>query len=201
MASDEPFLRRVLPLETMSPFFAILALLCWAASAALLVGWLVRRSRRGRPGRLEALRDDIGRMALPLAWVVAVVTTLGSLYYSKVQEFLPCELCWYQRICIYPFAVILGIATWRRDAAIRVYAIPVFAIGMVISAYHTWIQAYPPSDGTSFCTADAPCTTRFVWEFEFVSLPFMALSALVVMTALLLVARPASRRSAHQEFS
>ena len=112
---------------------------------------------------------------------------------------MPCELCWYQRICIYPFAVILGIAAWRRDAAIRVYAIPIFVIGIVISTYHTWIQAYPPDSGTSFCTADAPCTTRYVWEFGFVSLPFMALSAFVVMTVLLLVARPAPRRSAPQE--
>jgi disulfide bond formation protein DsbB len=192
-------MRDLLPFETMSVFFAVLALLCWAVAIALVVGALVRRSRRGRPGRLEPLRDDIGRMALPLAWLVAVVTTLGSLYYSKVQEFVPCELCWYQRICIYPFAVILGIAAWRRDASIRVYAIPVFAIGIVISTYHTWIQAFPPADGTSFCTAAAPCTTRYVWEFGFVSLPFMALSALVVMTVLLLVARPAPRRAAPQE--
>jgi len=194
-------LRDLLPVETMSPFFAILALLCWAASAALLVGWIVRRTRRGRPGRLESLRDDVGRIALSLAWIVAVVATLGSLYYSKVQEYVPCELCWYQRICLYPFAVILGIAAWRRDRAIRVYAVPVLVIGMVIAGYHTWIQAYPPSDGTSFCTADAPCTTRYVWEFGFVSLPFMALSAFVVMTALLLVARPADRGSAFQEIS
>ena len=192
-------MRDVLPIETMSVFFAVLALLCWAMAIALVAGALVRRSRRGRPGRLEPLRDDIGRIALPLAWMVATVTTLGSLYYSKVQEFVPCELCWYQRICIYPFAVILGIAAWRRDAGIRVYAIPVFVIGMVISTYHTWIQAFPPSDGTSFCTAEAPCTTRYVWEFGFVSLPFMALSAFVVMTVLLLVARPAPRRSAPQE--
>lgn len=192
-------MRDLLPFETMSVFFAALALLCWAVAIALVVGAFVRRSRRGRPGRLEPLRDDIGRMALPLAWIVAVVTTVGSLYYSRVQEFVPCELCWYQRICVYPFAVILGIAAWRRDAAIRVYAIPVFAIGIVISTYHTWIQAFPPSNGTSFCTADAPCTTRYVWEFGFVSLPFMALSAFVLMTVLLLVARPAPRRSAPQE--
>jgi disulfide bond formation protein DsbB len=192
-------MRDLLPVATMSPFFAVLALLCWVVAMVLVVGALVRRSRRGRPGRLEPLRDDIGRMALTLAWVIALVTTLGSLYYSKVLEYVPCELCWYQRVCIYPFAVILGIAAWRRDAGIRVYAIPVFAIGMVISVYHAWIQAYPPDGGTSFCTADVPCTTPYVWELGFVSLPFMALSAMVAMTVLLLVARPAPRRSDPQE--
>jgi disulfide bond formation protein DsbB len=192
-------MRDLLPVKTLSVFFAVLALVCWAAAIALVIGALVRRSQHGRPGRLEPLRDDIGRAALTLAWIVALVTTVGSLYYSKVQEFVPCELCWYQRICVYPFAVILGIAAWRRDAAIRVYAIPIFVIGIVVSTYHTWIQAYPPDSGTSFCTAEAPCTTRYVWEFGFVSLPFMALSAFVLMTVLLLVARPAPRRSAPQE--
>ncbi len=192
-------MRDLLPVSTLSVFFAVLALVCWAASIALVIGALVRRSQHGRPGRLEPLRDDIGRAALTLAWIVAVVTTLGSLYYSKVQEFIPCELCWYQRICVYPFAVILGIAAWRRDAAIRIYAIPIFVIGIVISTYHTFIQAYPPDSGTSFCSAEAPCTTRYVWQFGFVSLPFMALSAFVLMTVLLLVARPAPRRSAPQE--
>jgi disulfide bond formation protein DsbB len=192
-------MRDLLPVKTMSVLFALLALLCWAIAVGLVVGALVRRARHGRPGRLEPLRDDIGRIALPLAWLIALVTTLGSLYYSKVIEYVPCELCWYQRIVIYPFAVILGIAAWRRDAAIRVYAVPVLAIGIVIATYHTWIQAYPPENGTSFCTADVPCTTRYVWEFGFVSLPFMALSAMVAMTALLLVARTAPPRSAIEE--
>jgi disulfide bond formation protein DsbB len=194
-------MRDLLPVKTLSVFFAVLALLCWVVAIALVIGTVVRRTRRGRPGRLEPLRDDVGRIALPLAWLVALVTTLGSLYYSKVQSFVPCELCWYQRICVYPFALILGIAAWRRDAGIRVYAIPVFAVGMAIAAYHTWIQAYPPSNGTSFCTIEAPCTTRYVWEFGFVSLPFMALSAFVGMTVLLLVARPAPRRSDLQEIT
>jgi disulfide bond formation protein DsbB len=189
----------LLPVETASLFFAILALVCWAATLAIVVIGLLRRTRRGRPGRLEPLRDDIGRIALPLAWLVALVTTLGSLYYSKGQGYVPCELCWYQRICVYPFSVILAIAAWRRDATIRVYAIPVFAIGMVISTYHTWIQAYPPSNGTSFCTVEAPCTTRYVWEFGFVSLPFMALSAFVLMTALLVAARPVPPFSSIEE--
>jgi len=137
------------------------------------------------------MRDDVGRAALPLAWLIATVTTLGSLYYSNVQGYEPCVLCWYQRICIYPWTVVLAIAAWRRDAAVRVYAIPVLAIGAGIAAYHSWVQAYPPESGTAFCTASAPCTTRWVWELGFVSLPFMALSACVAMIALLVVARPA----------
>ena len=177
--------------ETWSLFFALLALACWAGTVAIGLGALVVRSGRGGE-RLLALRDDIGRAALPLGWVVATVTTLGSLHYSLIEGFEPCTLCWYQRICIYPWSVVLGIAAWRRDVGVRVYAIPVLVIGAVIAGYHTWIQAYPPEGGTSFCTAAASCTDRYVWELGFVSLPFMALSACAFMIALLLVARPAA---------
>lgn len=174
--------------QSFSFFYAVLALACWAGSIAVLVGALVRRF--GNPDAFSELRFQVGRIALPLAWAIALVTTLGSLYYSRVQGYVPCELCWYQRICLYPWSVILGIAAWRRDAAIKIYAIPVLCISIVISAYHSWIQWFPPSTGTSFCTADAPCTTKFVNEFDFVTLPFMALSAAVFMIALLLASDP-----------
>ena len=174
--------------QSFSFFFAILAMACWVGAFAILVGALIRRF--GRPDALPEARAQIGRIALPLAWAIALVTTLGSLYYSKVQGYVPCELCWYQRICIYPWSVILGIAAWRRDASIKLYAVPVLCIGVVISAYHSWIQWFPPTSGTSFCTLDAPCTTKFVNEFEFVTLPFMALSAAVFMIALLLASDP-----------
>lgn len=174
--------------QSFSFFFAVLAMACWVGALAIVIGGLVRRF--GNPDAFGELRAQIGRIALPLAWVVAAVTTLGSLYYSKVQGYVPCELCWYQRICLYPWSVILGIAAWRRDAAIKVYAIPVLCLSVVISVYHSWIQWFPPTSGTSFCTVDAPCTTKFVNEFDFVTLPFMALSAAVFMIALLLASEP-----------
>lgn len=178
--------------DAFSTFFALLGLVAFAGAAAIAVGALLWW-RGVRPAWLATLRADLGRAALPLAWLIATVTTVGSLYYSKVEGYLPCELCWYQRIAVYPFAVILGIATVRRDAGVRVYAVPVLAIGAAVAAYHSWIQSYPPESGTSFCTADAPCTARYVWEFGFVSLPFLALSACLAMIALLFVARPVPR--------
>jgi len=187
--------------STFSFFFASLALLCWVAVVAIGVGAVLRRFSTRPLAIIESLRNDLGRVALPLAWMIALVTTLGSLYYSRIQHYIPCELCWYQRICIYPFAMILGIAALRRDAGIRIYAVPVLAIGALVAGYHTWIQAFPPADGTSFCTADAPCTLRYVWEFGFVSLPFMALTACCCMIVLLLIARPASRTASTAESS
>jgi disulfide bond formation protein DsbB len=174
--------------DAFSLFFALLALACLATVLVVVVGSLVWRLS-GSP-TLAELRADLGRAAVPLAWGVATVATLGSLYYSEIADFVPCKLCWFQRICMYPLAVVLGIAAIRRDRAVRVYVAPLAGIGAAIAAYHSWIQAYPPDGGSSFCTLDAPCTERYVWEFGFVSLPLMALSAFLFILTMMALARP-----------
>jgi hypothetical protein len=94
--------------DFFSLFFAILALACVATVPSprgqdrVAVRWTLEA--------LYSFREDVGRVAVPLAWVVATVTTLGSLYFSEIADFVPCKLCWYQRICMYPLVVILGVA-------------------------------------------------------------------------------------------
>src|SRR4051812_28253347 len=178
--------------DFFSLFFAILALACVAAVLISAVAAIVWRFG-GRPEALASVREDVGRVAVPLAWVVATVTTLGSLYYSEIADFVPCKLCWYQRICMYPLVIILGVAAIRRDRNVRFYVLPLATIGAVVAAYHSWIQAYPPVGGTSFCTLDAPCTARYVWEFGFVSLPLMALTAFAFVITMMVMARPDRR--------
>ena len=67
----------------------------------------------------DDLRSRLAPMALTLAWGVALLATAGSLYFSEVANYLPCTLCWYQRIAMYPLVLILGIAVLRRDTAVR----------------------------------------------------------------------------------
>lgn len=123
---------------------------------------------------------------IQLAWVQALIATCGSLYFSEVMKLTPCVLCWYQRIAMYPLVLLLGLAAARRDRGIRVYGLALAAIGAGIATYHTWLQAFPSST-SSFCTVDAPCTERHVWELGFVSIPFMALAGFLLIIALLWV--------------
>ncbi len=171
--------------ETASIFFALLSLLCVATTVGVAVLALVRRARPD--SAVAYFVDDLGRMALWLAWLVATVTTLGSLYMSEIADFVPCELCWFQRICMYPLVLVLGVATWRRDRHVWVYVLPQAVVGAGIAVYHTQLQAYP--EQATFCTTETPCTTRYVWEFGFVSLPFMALSAFAFIITMVLLAR------------
>ena len=169
--------------------FAILALLTFASTVAVLGVALVGRIAPG--GTATELAGDLRRSSLWLGWIVALVTTLGSLYYSLVAHFEPCELCWYQRICVYPLAVVLLVAALRNDFGIWRYAAIPVVVGLGIAIYHSQLQAFP--DQSTFCSAVNPCTIRYVWEFGFVSLPFMALSAFSIIIVLMLVARANER--------
>ncbi len=174
-----------------SVFFAVLSLGCWAATITVVIAAIGQRLRPAS-GAADVI-DAVGPYALWLAWLVAAVTMAGSLYYSLGAHFSPCELCWYQRICEYPLALILLVAAIRRDRQVWCYVVPVAAIGVVIAAYQSQLQAFP--DQQTFCSSFNPCTTRYVWEFGFVSLPLMDLAALLFVITMMFVARTAEGMS------
>lgn len=164
----------------MERFFALLALLAGGLAIALLAARLVPAAAR--------LDELVRPVRLWLAWLIAGVAMAGSLYFSENAKFVPCKLCWFQRIAMYPLAVLLLIAAARRDHSIRRYAVPLAAIGAVISAYHYLIE-WRPSLGTGTCDIAAPCTVPWFRQFGFVSLPFMALCGFVAIVALLTLDR------------
>ncbi len=169
-----------MPVATWTMFFALLAIAANAATVAIPV----LRARR------HPFLAEVRANALPLAALVALTATLGSLYYSEIAGFEPCRLCWYQRIAMYPLPVILGIAAWRRDAAVRWYALPLAAGGSLIAGYHWLLQRIPALDAGA-CSAGVPCTAAWVERFGFVTIPYMALSAFALVAVLLAVAGPA----------
>ena len=166
--------------STMTFLFASLAILA-AVSAVVLhaLRWLPL------PGPRAALCRVLDGQEVQLAFVVAVVATLGSLYLSEVANFIPCRLCWYQRIAMYPLPVLLGIGWWRRDAGVRRYAVPLALIGLAISTYHVLVERFPSLEGSSVCEIANPCTIRWVERFGFVTIPAMALAAFAFISGLL----------------
>jgi disulfide bond formation protein DsbB len=124
-------------------------------------------------------------MGLYLAWLVSLVATLGSLWFSEVRGFVPCTLCWYQRILMYPLAIQLGIAAWRGDAGIARYALPVTTLGGLIAGYHVLVQKIPDFGFASACRSGVPCNVAYIEWFGWVTIPVLSLSAFVLITILL----------------
>ncbi|MGH2735337.1 MAG: disulfide oxidoreductase, partial [Actinomycetota bacterium] len=170
--------------ETMSLFFGLLTVAANLAVLSLVVLAVSARRSQRAADLLADVRALLSEHGLTFAWAVAAVATLGSLYYSEIAHFVPCKLCWYQRIAMYPLAITLGIAAWRRDLAFRVYALPVVAVGATISIYH-YLQQRFPDLASSSCDPTAPCTLTWVWQFHYISIPFMALSAFALIATLL----------------
>lgn len=169
----------------VTTFLATLALVAFASVLlTLLVGLLDRAGLVG--GAMDALRAIVGPAALWLAALVALVATTGSLYLSEVAGFVPCALCWYQRIAMYPLVVILGVAAWRNDPGVARYAGPLAGIGALISIYHIGVQRLPglPSGA---CSLDTPCSVIYVERFGFVTIPVMALAGFLAILTLVLV--------------
>lgn len=158
-----------MPVTTFSRFAALLAL---GALATGLIGLL-------RPATFRdlGLRNGVG-----LALGVATAATAGSLMYSEYFGYEPCELCWYQRIAMYPLVVILAVG-WRYQSRTVVrYAVPPALIGGGISIWHLvnqWVLTEPA------CDVGASCAIRYVTEFGFVTIPFMALSGFVAIVGVL----------------
>ncbi|MFK2825894.1 disulfide oxidoreductase [Bacillus sp. B190/17] len=122
------------------------------------------------------------------AWGTSFVAMLGSLYFSEVMKYEPCELCWYQRILMYPLVLILGMAVIKKDAAAARYSLLLSATGACISIYHYAIQKIDFFSNTAPACGRVPCTGMYINWLGFITIPFLALTAfIVIFTASLLI--------------
>lgn len=119
-----------------------------------------------------------------LGFVVALVATVGSLYFSLGMGLVPCDLCWYQRILMYPLVVVLAVGIYRGDV-LTAYVLPFSVSGFVVAAYHNYLQMTPATGGV--CTADVSCE---VPQYRFfsdavaggITIPQMSLAAFALIT-------------------
>ena len=170
----------------------LLVLLALLALASLV-------STRAR-GVLAELRATLLGTELWIAWAIALTATLGSLYFSEIADFPPCRLCWFQRIAMYPLAVLLLVAAVRRDhrgAALYGLAFPV--IGAGVSVYHVYIENHPEAESQGCRLGGAPCSVKWIDELGYITIPVLALTAFAAIFALLCIAYTRSRAVAARE--
>lgn len=113
--------------------------------------------------------------------LVALVATTGSLYFSEVANFIPCELCWYQRILMYPLVVVLGVAAYEGNTGVWKTGLPLSTLGAGVAAYHAYIQLSPDGAVTE-CAVGVGCTSVY-WEVGLLTIPRLSLLAFLLVTA------------------
>ncbi len=137
------------------------------------------------------MKEFLKTYSLPAALILALAGLLGSLYFSEIAGLAPCNLCWYQRIALYPLVPILAVGIARRDPNAWRYGLPLALIGFVIGTYHlllTW-HVLPT---ISSCGIGASCAT-ITWSIAgFITIPFLSWLSFLVISALLLIYRKIS---------
>ncbi|MEG0681873.1 MAG: disulfide oxidoreductase [Eubacterium sp.] len=122
--------------------------------------------------------------ALLMIWVVALMATLGSLYFSEIRSYEPCELCWYQRIIMYPIVLISTVAIIQKNARIALTTAVFACIGAATSLYHYSIQKLTFLQDSAIACGRVPCTGQYINWFGFITIPFLALTAFVLIAAI-----------------
>lgn len=167
-------INNILPMFVIIAQFAILALL------VLLAVVLLQKKQ-------NMFSEFISDNALWLAFIVALTATLGSLFYSEVMQYTPCNLCWWQRIFMYPQVILLGLAAWKKNNSIVDYSIVLSAIGAGIAAFHYYGQMI--DSGILSCSTlgqTASCATLHVLEYGYVTIPLMSFSAFSLIALLMI---------------
>lgn len=150
--------------RTMSPLLAIASQAAVFGSLLLLMGIELRRA--------DALRSLVYAHTQKAMLAISGGAMAASLYYSESVGFIPCEFCWYQRIAMYPLAVLLGIAVASRSRIQPRFLLGLAGIGLALSIYHYQLQLFPDQHGA--CSGPVSCTGKYVEEFGMITIPFMA---------------------------
>lgn len=116
-----------------------------------------------------------------LAWTIALIASLGSLFFSEVMKYMPCQLCWIQRIFMYPLVIIYGTALLKRQIDIVLPGFILSGIGLCISIYHYSLQKLPFMKSAGNMCTDVPCNLQYVNYFGFITIPFLAGTAFIII--------------------
>lgn len=175
-------------------FNKVLAVMTVTSHILLILGFIyylaVRKQKENK------ILDFLGKHGIKFAFFFALIAMGSSLFYSDVIGYEPCTLCWYQRIFMYPLVFIFGLAWFKKDFRILSYTTLLASMGLIISLYHNYIYF----GGTSFFSCDASglgvsCLRQYVFEFDYVTIPSMALTSFVLILAFSKLAKNYSKKA------
>ena len=129
------------------------------------------------------------------AWLIASTATLVSLFFSEVMLFMPCVLCWYQRIAMYPLVLILLLGLFPLDPKVVKYSLGLSISGLVISVYHSLLHLKIIPESAMPCVQGVPCSTVYINWLGFITIPILSMVAFALITALLFIVRKNSNEN------
>lgn len=164
----------------------ILSVLTVIAQIEILVLVVLLLSDKKRKSKLL---KKFAKIADKYTFIMALVATLGSLYYSEIAGFEPCKYCWFQRILMYPLVIIMYIAIRIKDKYVSRYVLPISVMGTLLAGYHYLTQlGWLPS--TCIATGySVGCAKVFVMTFGYITIPMMSFTAFLLIFVLQIISK------------
>lgn len=174
--------------QQLNFLFAIGTVVCQIIAAALLLLLIIERFTQ----RKFRVLNFLGTYGIHFVFFISIASTAISLFYSEILGFVPCGLCWFQRIFLYPQIFMTAIALYKKDSKIADYLIGLSISGAIIALYQHYLQM----GGSALvpCPASgADCAQRFLFEFGYITFPLMSFTIFMLMIALMITMKTRSK--------
>lgn len=122
-----------------------------------------------------------------ICWLIASVSTLGSLFFSEIMEFPPCALCWYQRIFMFPLVLVLFVGLFPFEKSVVRFALPLAVVGWGFAFYHFLLYTGFIPESIQPCSQGVACSDTYLDLFGFVTIPLLSLISFSVLVLLLFI--------------
>lgn len=144
----------------------------------------------GVRGPLDAIRNLVWGYELWGAFVVAAIATGGSLFYSQIAGFIPCEFCWFQRMMMYPLSILTLLIAARGDNRAARYLLPLPVVGAGTSIYHMLLEHHVIKEPGACTLTGGGCTANWIalHSFGYLTIPTLALTAFLLLIGFLALA-------------
>lgn len=122
-----------------------------------------------------------------ILFMISIIATLGSLFYSEVKGFIPCTYCWYQRILMYPLVIITAVSYVTNNVKNYLLTAILSGLGACIAFYHYLLQKVPALSESGSACGLVPCNGIYVNYLGFITIPFMSLIAFTLIFIISLI--------------
>lgn len=133
--------------------------------------------------------DFIDKHYLSLGFLMSLFASVFPLVYSEIINFLPCYLCWWQRVFMVPLVFIFGMAIWSKDRKVVKYTLPILIVGSLIAMYHNFNYYFADTGNLPCDASGVSCYQQLVYEFGgYISIPMLSLTSFLALVTIVLVA-------------
>ena len=122
-----------------------------------------------------------------ICWMIASISTLGSLFFSEIMDLPPCALCWYQRVFMFPLVFILLVGLFPFDKRIVRYALPLASAGWGFAFYHYLLYSGIIPEDLQPCSQGVSCSETYLDLFGFLTIPMLSLISFSIIIVLLVI--------------